>query len=303
MERWVEAVNTWLRLSDVHPSHYLDYARGYFHTSGSASAWLQQRDEEVAHFDKEMTWEWLQHQLIQHFGQPTGVSASEAAWVALRMGEKNADGSETGGAATRTVKDYTARFCHYMRILTSHDVRTTEFLVITHYVEGIRLGYEALHRAMKGTQLVLRFDTLQEAIEAAQLAEVNIAINRNYRPPHNPSATAGGGGRFGHRGGRGGGPGAAAAPALNNLQGGTGEEGETEGVAAGQGKGGPAASAELYSFNYRPDTTRGRHQLTPAEAKMLYEAKRCYRCYKVHLFGVGHPRCEVVQKVAPQPLK
>ena len=179
VERWVEAVNTWLRLSDVHPSHYLDYARGYFHTSGSASAWLQQRDEEVAHFDKEMTWEWLQHQLIQHFGQPTGVSASEAAWIALRMGEKNADGSETGGAATRTVKDYTARFCHYMRILTSHDVRTTEFLVITHYVEGIRLGYEALHRAMKGTQLVLRFDTLQEAIEAAQLAEVNIAINRN----------------------------------------------------------------------------------------------------------------------------
>jgi hypothetical protein len=167
---WVGQVNRYLRLSRVPAEDQLDTARSFITSDGSAEEWILAREEEVAFRGKGMTWDWLQEQLIQHYAQPSGAAAMQAEWQALRMGIKNADGTDTG-KSTWSVKSYTNRFLHYMRLLTTHSVQTSDVLVIDRYVMGIRTGYEALWRAMLGVQRVLTFATLQEAIDAAEVAE------------------------------------------------------------------------------------------------------------------------------------
>ena len=296
---WVAEMNRFLRLSNVPSEMHLDVARGYITSDGSAQEWIVAREEEVAFLGKRLTWEWLQEQLIQHYAQPSGAAAMQAEWQALRMGIKSADGSDTG-KSTRTVKSYTNRFLHYMRLLTSHTVQTSDVLVIDRYVAGIRTGYEALWRAMLGVQRVLTFATLQEAIEAAEVAEAEIAIGKINGHSSTPSSYVHSGGRReGEGAGRGGGVksgGRATTESLNALQGET--EGEEEGQEAAP------ARTQVYGFRYNPGPDDGRHRLTEKEQRMLYDEKRCYRCYGVHPVGVGKPACtKAVQKVAPKPLK
>jgi len=66
-------------------------------------------------------------------------------------------------------------------------------------------------------------------------------------------------------------------------------------------EGAPSSGAtKMYGFVYRASPNDGRHALTEPEMKMLYDDKRCYKCYKVHKLG----SCQAaVQKVAPRPLK
>ena len=118
-----------------------------------------------------MTWEWLQGQLIDDFGRSTGVLAQKAEWLALTMGIKNSDGSESGGKSTYTVKAYTTHFTRLMRALTTHTPLTDDLATIDRYNEGIRIGCPAIWAEMKGMHAVLSYDTLSEAISAAQVAE------------------------------------------------------------------------------------------------------------------------------------
>ncbi len=293
---WVAEINRFLRLSNVPTEEHLDVARSYVTSDGSAEEWIMAREEEVAFLGKRLTWGWLQQQLIQHYAQPSGAVAMQAEWQALRMGIRNADGSDTG-KSTWTVKSYTNRFLHYMRLLTSHTVQTSDVLVIDRYTAGIRTGYEALWKTMMGVQRVLTFATLQEAIEAAEVAEAEIAIGKiNGRS----STSSSYGRREGEKAGRGsggGGGGRSPTESLNALH------GETEGTTEGEGQEG-APRAEVYGFRYNPGPADGRYRLTEKEQRMLYDEKRCYRCYGQHPVGVGKPHCtKPVQKVAPKPLK
>ena len=310
IQRWVETVNAWLGVQNIPVSHHLVYARGFIESHGSASTWLLAKDAEVLGAGREMTWEWLQMQLVSHFSQQSGIPAMQAEWEGLRMGEKNADGTETGGKATRTVNNYTSRFLSLMRQLTPHDVRTTDMLVIAHYVSGIREGYEALYRAMKGTELVLRFSTLAEAIERAELAEIDLNISKKERArsSSSTSSSSGGqstaGGRYNNRGGRGTTAKGGSQATVNNTQGEDRSEGESESQQSVKAKSHSASAntTQVYGFVFRPDSSHGRHVLTEAEQRMLYQERRCYRCYKVHPVGRDTPRCEVVKKEAPKLL-
>jgi hypothetical protein len=97
VENWIDEVDEWLHLSAVDPALHLDYARTLFSSKGSVRTWLRLKDEELAHANKAMTWDWLKLQLIRQYGQPSGAAAQQAEWQALRMGVKNKDGGETGG--------------------------------------------------------------------------------------------------------------------------------------------------------------------------------------------------------------
>ena len=199
VDRWISTVNEWLHLAEIPADQELAWARPLISGTSSAGEWLAQKDDELAYSSKRMTWKWLQGQLIQHYGQPSGAMAMAAEWEALRMGTKNADGSETGGKATWTVAAYSSLFLHYLRALTTHSVMTEDLLVINRYVTGIKLGYEALYKVMLGVQKVLWYDNLQEAIEAAYQAEAAITVSRiEKRSATQPSSSpsTGGGSRF-----------------------------------------------------------------------------------------------------------
>jgi hypothetical protein len=286
VERWVAAMNRYLHLSKV-PSHlHLDTARSYFSSAGGAEEWIASREEEVAYSGKQMTWDWLQLQLIEHYAQPSGPAAMEAEWEALRMGIKSTDGQDTG-KSTRSVKSYTNRFLHYMRLLTEHTAQTSDILVINRYVSGIRMGYEALFTVMLGVQHVLRFTSLQGAINAAEEAEAEMAIAKMApRPPSTSSWNATG--RFR-------GNGRAATESLNNLQGEPSDEGEDQGT---------TPNVRVFGFRYSPGPDDGRYKLSEKEAKMLYDERRCYRCYGEHPVGPRHSVCKKpVMKTAPKSLK
>jgi hypothetical protein len=278
VEAWIEELNVWLRLSRIEPAQQLDYAHGFF--TGDAITWLGQKTEEVTSVNKVMTWAWLQGQLVQQYGRASGVSAMQAEWLALRMGTKNADGTETGGKSTRTVKSYTAEFIRLMRaLMPGHGIQTTDLLVKDRYEQGIKSGYPALYAVMLGRDQVLRFTTLGDAIEAAEVAESDLAIGKlSHR--HDSSY----GGRGFHR---------QQAAELANMEGGMDDD-------TSRSEGAPSrGAAKMYGFVYRPSPNDGRHPLTEPEMKMLYDGKRCYKCYKVHKLG----SCQAaVQKVAPRPL-
>ena len=94
VEAWIEELNVYLALARVDPADHLAHARGFF--TGDALTWLGQKREEVQWVGKAMTWPWLQTQLVQHYGRANGEAAMQAEWLGLRMGTKNADGSESG---------------------------------------------------------------------------------------------------------------------------------------------------------------------------------------------------------------
>ena len=303
VERWVRAVDLWLRLAKVPEDEHLSYARSLFSTSGTASMWMGQKDDELEAAGKEMTWEWLKTQVMQHYGSPSGAVAMSAEWQHLRMGVKNVDGSEVGGKSTWTVASYTALFLHYMRALTSHSVQTDDRLVIDRYVEGIRTGYDALFKVMMGVQKVLWFDTLREAMDAAEVAEVAINVSRTDKRSER-SAAASSSSSSGYARKNYGGRRPTSTESLNNMEGSRGEgekEETTPGPAAAATPSGPV---QLYGFVYRPSPRDGRHSLTEAQARMLYDQRRCYRCYGTHPVGRDTPHCTAsVMKTAPQPLK
>ncbi len=294
---WVAEINRFLRLSKVPSEDHLDTARSYVMSKGSAEAWISAREQEVAGSGKQLTWDWLQVQLIQHYALPTGAAAMQAEWQALRMGIKSADGTDTG-KSTWSVRSYTNRFLHYMRQLTKHTVQTDDVLVIDRYVAGIQTGYDALYRVMLGVQKVLRFATLQEAISAAEEAEADIAIAK-IAPRSSSSSSAsssrygeGAGRAHGYRGGR------AATESLNSLQGEYSDEGETE-----ESSRPPRAKSQLNGFRFVSLPADGRHKLSEKEQRMLYDERRCYRCYGQHPVGRGQPACtKPAMKAAPKPL-
>jgi len=301
VESWIKAVNVWMDLADIRESQHLVWARSLIATASGASEWLTQRDDELNYQGKAMTWEWLQGQLIQHYGQPSGGLAMAAEWQALRMGVKNVDGSETGGKSTWTVIAYNTLFLKYMRALTSHSIQTEEIVIIDRYVNGIKVGYETLYKTMLGAQKVLWFDTLKEAMDAAEIAEVTLTVSRidkrsDRTASSSSSSSAAGGGRF-TRGKR------QPTEALNNVEGSTSGEG-----IEGSGESAPAAPSEptrVFGFQYRgPGPKDGRYPCKEAEQKILYENGQCFRCQTIHPFGAHVPRCALPPcKTAPKRLK
>jgi hypothetical protein len=292
VEAWIEELNVYLALARVDPADHLAHARGFF--TGDALTWLGQKREEVQSVGKAMTWPWLQTQLVLQYGRASGVAAMQAEWLALRMGTKNADGTESGGKSTRTVKAYTAEFVRLMRALApGHGLQTTDLLIKDRYLQGIKVGYPSLYAVMLGNDKVLRYETLNDAIEGAQMAESDIVISKSVR--HEPLFGSGRGinsrGFFGNR--------QQQAPALANL-----EDGRGEGEESDTSSNASSTASErrlLYGFVYRPNSSDGRHPLTEPEARMLYKERRCYRCYKAHM-PLGHC-AEPVQRVAPKSLK
>jgi hypothetical protein len=296
VDRWIAAVNSWLRRAEIPMDQELDWARSLVADTSVASDWLGQKDDELAHLGKLMTWEWLQNQLIQHYGQPSGALAMAAEWEVLRMGVKNADGSEIGGKSTRTVAAYSALFLHYMRALTTHSVLTEDLLVINRYVGGIRIGYDALYKVILGVHKVLWYDTLQEAIEAAYQAEAAMAVSRiDYRSAAGSSApSSSAGNRF--RGKR------QSNDSLNNVEGEVSEEGEGETKPADKTE--SQSTAKVYGFRFVPGPDDGRFPLTEVMARMLYKEGRCYRCHLKHPVGPNAGRCtRTPATTAPVPLK
>ena len=294
VENWVDEINRWLYLSNISPDQHLDYARAHIPSGGSAYEWVEQRKDEVAHSGKQMTWEWLQRQLIRHYAQPVGPAAMQVEWQMLQMGIKDESGKDTG-KSTRTVNSYTNRFLHYMRCLTMHSALTVEVTVIDRYVQGIKSGYRALYDVMLTVQKVpsLRFTTLQEAIHAAEEAEADLAITK-ATSSSTPSWAGRNGFRSGHT--------RAPTEAVNNLQEEYGEEGEGETQSPTSEK--TASRAKLYGFRYITLPNDGRYQLSEKEQKMLYDERRCYRCGRQHAVGPRAPPCtNPVMKCAPKPLK
>ena len=88
---------------------------------------------------------------------------------------------------------------------------------------------------------------------------------------------------------------------LNNLQEEYGEEDEGPGPETAAAT---TTKAQLYGFRFFTLPEDGRHKLTEKEQRMLYDEKRCYRCYGQHPIGMGKLACtKPVQKAAPRPLK
>ena len=287
VENWVGEVDRWLGLYDVTPYQLLVSALSFLDSRADSGDWLKQRKEELAYAGEQMTWEWLKVQLIQHYAQPSGVAAVQAEWQMLRMGVR-AEGTDAG-ESTRTVKAYTNRFLHYLRRLTDETAQTHSILVIDRYMAGIRSGYEALYKVMLGFQPVLRFGTLQEAIDAAEIGEVDIGIRRTNSQLSSPSvgsSTWSGRPRSEDRG--------AATETLNNLQQGEdSDEGETDSETASPPPRRATKKSQLYVFQFNPDTQPkdGRYVLTKKEGQMLTDERRCWRCHQRHPTGRGAPLC------------
>jgi hypothetical protein len=293
VELWVDAVNRYLRLGQV-PAHlHLDTARSCFSSTGGAGEFVKMREEEAAAIGKQLTWEYLQAELISHYAQRVGQAALEAEWAVLRMGVKPGADVKDTSKSTWTVKSYTTRFLYLLRRLTTQTPQSTDLTTVQKYVGGIRDGYPALYAMMLGLKPTLRFISLQDAIDEAEVAEANIAIVKmdsrsSSSPPAWAAAKRYGGG--GHR---------AATESLNNLQGEYSNEGEGSVTAPSE----RSPGTQVYGFRYNPGPTDGRYKLSEKEQRMLYDEKRCYRCYGQHPVGRGQPPCtKPVMKVAPKPL-
>ena len=93
-------------------------------------------------------------------------STGDARWRALCMGGKKVDGKSTGSVAA-----YTALFLRHLTAVSEHGAQSSDAHVIGRYVEGIKMGREALYTVMFGERKLLLYETLQEAIDAAKIAE------------------------------------------------------------------------------------------------------------------------------------
>jgi hypothetical protein len=284
IEPWTIEMNTYMVSCGMDPSEHLQAGKSYF--SGSAITWLQNKEAELLRAGKVMTWQWLQDQLINDFGRANGATALRAEYKALRMGSY-------GDRPTRTVRQYTDRFVELMRALTTHEISTLDIATIDNYVEGIRCGYEALYVAMKGADRVVQYDSLIEARDAALLAESHILVDKTYQSSSNRRGPA------------------QSAVRVNNTYAALDTQEENPGAVTGPGEGRPVTTDASVNFTTKspspPSSSSspkdGRHRLTDEERNMLMSQKRCFRCYGVHLFGFGHPRCsKPVQKQAPRSL-
>ena len=287
---WVRQTDAWMRLSGVAPEHYVAYARMLVPARGSADEWIQQEAEQLAAMGKEMTWDYLADRMVQHYARPSADMALEAELAAIRMGIKD------GPHPTMSVKQYTDRFLFLLHRLMPHVTRdSADLFVRQRYEQGIRIGYPALYKAMRGGQTVLRLHTLDEWIAAAERAEADLAISRAER---DGAPQLGSGDRF--RGGP-----RAYPTALNGFEAGSDDDGGAYADAQSpqQRKGAP--KPQLNAFRYDPDAHDDkRYRLSEKEAQMLYREKRCYRCHKKHPVGVGHPRCtNPPATTAPRPLQ
>lgn len=279
IEQWIDEANTYLELSRVPPSDFLAEVKGLM--SGYALKWLKDRREEVEAAHRVMTWPWLQLQLIDEFGRSTGVLAQKAEWLALRMGVKNTDGTEVGGKSTYTVKAYTSHFTRLMRALTPHTPLTTDLAIIDRYCEGVRIGYPTLWAEMKGMHSVLSYDTLSDAITGAQVAESALSVlklqhssSSNYRARHTTQ--------------------------VNSIQSNTDDSPSPPRSPISKKREKKQSTVTANAFVYKPVTEEGRYKLTEAQQKVLYDERRCYRCY-----GRLHPKmgtCAKRMTVAPSPL-
>ena len=297
VENWVDAINRWLSLSKIDSALHLDYALSHLPAGGSAYEWVQQRKDEVNEAGKQLTWTWLQSELIEHYAHSVNTAALQTEWQMLKMGVW--DDSQDAGKGTRTVTAYTNRFLYFLRRLTTHSAQTTEVTVIDRYVRGIRKGYRALYDAMLAAQRAPspRFATLQEAINAAQVAQGDLGIMQQTRATSAPSSA------WNRRPRGNNGP---TGEAMNNIQGEEGgEEGEgEESSSPTPSKAASRTAAKLFGFRFISSPNDGRYKLSEKEQKMLYDQRRCYRCYDRHPVGLLHPACQKpVMKTAPKPLK
>lgn len=278
VEQWIDEANIYLDLSHVAPQQHLKEVTGLL--SGYALKWLKEKREEVQAVGKIMTWEWLQSQLIEDFGRSTGQLAERAEWLALKMGTKNTDGSETGGKSTYTVKAYSSHFTRLMRALTEHTSLTHDIAIVDRYCEGIRIGYAALWDEMKGVHAVLSYDTLADAITGAQVAESALAV---LKAQHSSSSN--------HR---------ARHTHANNMQSSTDDSPSPPRSPVRRRRERKQPTLTAYGFVYRPVTEEGRYKLSEAQQKLLYDESRCYHCYQPR-----HPKmntCPKKMTVAPVPL-
>jgi hypothetical protein len=288
IERWLMAANVYIRNSRCAPSEVMDIAEELF--GGTAVEWIMDKKEEAITAGRVMTWDVLQVMLIEHFGRARGAAVMEAEWEVLKMGARNADGTETGGKATRKVEDYTRLFKLYMRHLTAHSASTTDLLIIQRYVAGIREGYPSLYAEMKGNLTVLKYSTLALAIEGAELAEAAFTV-RGVNKQHSGSSSHP---HSSHGGSR-------SSSQANNVEVGSDEE-ETPGAPPPpRQRRSNRTAGRIYGFNFRVKPKEfGRHPLTIEQAKMLFEEKRCYECYGQHA-DLG--KCGKKMTVAPKSLK
>jgi hypothetical protein len=183
------------------------------------------------------------------------------------------------------VKAYTAQFTRLMRALTPHTSLTTDLAIIDRYCEGVRIGYPALWNEMKGMHAVLSYDTLAEAISGAQVAESALGV---VKLQHSSSSIY----RARHT------------TQVNNIQ--TNSD-DSPGVTVDNrsNSDSPPHSPvttkgekhhSLNAFVYRPITEEGRYKLSEAQQKMLYDQRRCYRCYESHA-RMG--KCGKKKSIAP----
>jgi hypothetical protein len=298
VERWIEEATTYLDLSGVDSSQWVPQVKGLL--SGYALEWFKDKQQEVKLESKVMDWEYLETELILEFGRSTGILALEVEWIALRMGVGNADGTRVGGKSTYTVKGYTSQFTRLMHTLApQHSLKTGDVLVLGRYLQGIKDGYPALYNEMKGNLSVLRYPSLAEAIAGAQIAESHLGIAKSQRA-HFSSSSSSSSGQWQRSGGN-----RPSSTQVNSLEGET-EDGEDDTSSSSssrkEGQSPPFKPVRL-NFIFRESANDGRYKLNETEMKMLYDDRRCYRCYKQHKFGKGQPKCEArLQTVAPRPL-
>lgn len=265
VEEWCDEVNIYFALTGVPEADQLTQATGLL--SGYALKWLREKKEEVDAHNRAMTWPYLEHQLIEDFGHTVGIAAQEAEWLALRMGVKNADGSTTGGKATWTVHDYTDKFTRFMRALTDHKPFSTDMLLKNRYTEGIRLGRPALYREMLGSQKVLLYTTLSDAIAAAYVAETALSVNKILQQSH---------ASFSNR------PSHSGAPMQVNHTAVYPEDTDpSPNLSTNNGRK-EGQKMRLNSFVFKPITEEGRYKLNEAQQRALYDQRLCYRCYQSH---------------------
>ena len=100
-------------------------------------------------------------------------SSGDERWSTLRMGGKKA-----GGKSTATVAAYTALFLRCLTAVSADGAQSSDLHVIGCYVGGIKMGRGALYTAMLGVHKLLLYETLQEAIDAAQIAEDSLKVCR-----------------------------------------------------------------------------------------------------------------------------
>jgi hypothetical protein len=287
VEAWVMKLEGYMNHERLPESDRLLVALQFL-TGTNSTKWYTRKLEELKTAGKVATWAFIRDELICDYGQSNSVLAKEVEWKELRMGVKEA----VGVKATWTVKQYTDLFVSLMRDCSDHDLNTKDILVIDRYVSGIQLGYPSLYTAMKGAEQILKYSTLAEAKEGAEYAEIalhtvrkSLASSRVSGRPAFPTSVSR----------------SPAGVEVSNLYGELQDDAAATSTLGAGDEEQPGVSANV--FTSRPSSD-GRHHLTPAEKALLYEGKRCYRCYAVHPFGPGKPRCsKPVQKVAPVPLK